>query len=316
MKNFLLNLFALLGILFGLFWLLDQAFTEVYKRGDYTKTQWLYKMKNQHFDFAIHGSSRGYTTIDVGDIEKELKLNGVNLAVDGSSITDQYLMLKLFLDHHNTINQLYLQVDPVATATEEIFASSIPKFFPYIKEPSVFEHYKDFGYKWYIYRYLPFYRYAEYNTIWGVHQVLNDYFNLLPKEYDKYGGRFYPVSHYKKSDEKRRFEFDLTSNYKYLNKIIGLCQANNIKLTLFTAPYSVVDVNDKYKNNVAAFRNMVNSKGVEYVNYAAIYNHKLNLFYDNSHLNKKGAKSFTVEIKESLIKPSWQRVGFAAARYK
>jgi hypothetical protein len=56
---------------------------------------------------------------------------------------------------------------------------------------------------------------------------------------------------------------------------------------------------------------MVNRKGVEYVNYAHIYNHEFELFYDNSHLNKRGAKSFTAEITESLIKPAYQDVGFA-----
>ncbi|RDC65403.1 hypothetical protein [Adhaeribacter pallidiroseus] len=309
MKKLFLNLFTLLVLLYGFFWILDEVFTRVYKKGEYTKTQWIYKMEGQQFDYAIHGSSRGYTTIDVGDINKATHLKGINLSVDGAYIADQYLTLKLFLEHGNKINHLYLQVDPVSSGTEKINSTTIPKFFPYIKEKEVFNHFKQFGYIWYVYRYVPFYRYAEYNTIWGIHQFLNDSFQLFPKEYDKYGGRFYPVSNYKRSYKKQQaYEFDLTNNYKYLNKVIALCKSKNVKLTLFTAPYSNVAVTEKYKQNVEAFKQMMSRKGVDYINYATIYNNELNMFYDEVHLNKKGVKTFTLEVKENLIEPSFKTV--------
>lgn len=316
MKKIFQDLFTLIVIVFSLFWLLDELFTRVYQNGNYTKTQWIYKIKKQRFDFAVHGSSRGYTTIDVGAIARETHLKGINLSIDGSSIPDQYLLLKIFLEHQNSIQQLYLQVDPVSASTEHIFASTIPKLFPYLKDPFVFDHYKQYGFIWYVYRYVPFYRYAEYNTIWGLHQFLNEFFHLFPKEYDLYGGRFYPVAQYKKPTQYRQFAFDLTSDYKYLNKIIALCQANNIKLVLFTAPYSHVAVDRAYRQNVAAFTKMINAKGITYINYAHAYNHAFNLFYDDVHLNQNGVKSFTAELQESLIKPSFEEAAATLARQK
>src|SRR5690554_4090222 len=110
MKKLFINILLFLIILFSIFWILDYAFTTVYKKGDYTKIQWLYNKKNQNYDYAIHGSSRAFTTIDVGKINSKTALKGINISVDGSTITDQYLMLKIFLGNNNNIKHLYLQV--------------------------------------------------------------------------------------------------------------------------------------------------------------------------------------------------------------
>lgn len=301
MKKLFINLFTIFAILYAIFWSLDLLFTKVYQAGDYTKIQWLYKMQHQHFDFALNGSSRAYTTVNIETIEKDTDLDGINISVDGSTITDQYLMLKIFLENNNTIDKLYLQVDPWSTNKEEISVFGIPKFFPYLKEDAVFEHFKQFGPKWYAYRYIPFLRYAEYNTIWGVHQFLNDLFDLFPQDFNENGGYFYPAEKYRGATELQDLRYELDGDYKFLGQIISLCRENDIELILFTAPVSNINITEGYHKNMEQFRVKMANQGVKYINYGHVYENEVDNFTDEIHLNPSGVLDFTQRIKESLI---------------
>ena len=296
MKKIFRNIFILCSILYAIFWVLDLGFTSVYKKGDYTKIQWLYNMNDQHYDYAVHGSSRAYTTINVKEIEKSIGLKGINLAVDGSTIPDQYLMVKIFLENNNTIDHLYLQIDPWATNIEEVSEFAIPKFFPYLKEERVFNHFKQFGAKWYAYKYIPFLRYAEYNTIWGVHQLLNEGFDLFPQDFDMYGCYFYTEENYRGEMALQKMAFDLDGDYKFLNQIINLCKENNVELTLFTSPVANIKLNEEYIENMSAFKNKMIADNINYFNYGDLFGNDTYFFTDEIHLNKYGVNDFTKTI--------------------
>jgi hypothetical protein len=294
MKRFFIQIFKLLIIIFIIFWILDIGFTYVFQKGNYTKIQWLAKIKDQQYDFAVHGNSRAYTTVDIEKIEALTGKKGINISVDGSSITDQYLMVKLFLNNNNTIRKLYLQIDPFSSNTEEVFDFAIPKFFPYIKDPIVFDHFKQFGLEWYAYRYVPFYRYAKYNTLWGFHELLNDGFNLLPQDFDKYGDYFYPDVNYKGTDKLRDLTFDSNGKYRFLYDIINLCKQNNVEVILFTAPVVDIKIDTDYKKNIKDFTTkMLEEKNVKYYNYGDIYGNDPKYFYNEIHITKAGAEDFT-----------------------
>ncbi|TDQ12000.1 hypothetical protein [Pedobacter metabolipauper] len=298
MKRLFQHLFILFLVSLFLFWLLDLGFTYVFQKGNYTKIQWLDKVKDQKFDYAIHGSSRAFTTIDIPQIGDSTGKKGINISVDGSSIPDQYLMLKLFLLKNNTVKKLYLQVDPFSSDMEEVFEFAVPKFFPYIKDDVVFDHFKQFGKEWYAYRYIPFYRYAKYNTLWGIHEVINDKFSVLPQDFDQFGDFFYPNVNYKAPEKLRHMTFDLKGKYKFLNLIIDLCKQYNIKLILFTAPVADIIIDNDYKNNAVAFGNLMKSKGVAYYNYGDLYGNDPKMFFNEIHLSKSGATDFTKQIME------------------
>lgn len=296
MKQFFKCLFILIAIAWALFWLLDEGFSYVFRNGYYTKIQWLYKMENQEFDYAVHGSSRAFTTVDIPKIDSARKLKGINISVDGSSIPDQFIMLKLFLENGNKIKRLYLQVDPFSSNTEDIFDFAIPKFFPYIKDDRVFNHFKQFGAEWYAYRYIPFYRYAKFNTLWGPHEVLIDKYRLLPTDFDKYGDYFYPEVGYKGPEKLRDFTWPLDGKYTWLNQIIDLCKSHNVKLILFTAPVADAIADAKYEQNIAAFTAKMKARGVDYYNYGNLYGHDPKFFYNEIHITKAGAEDFTEKM--------------------
>lgn len=296
MKKFFKRLLILLFLCLGLFWLFDLGFTYVFKKGYYTKIQWLYNKEAQEYDYAINGSSRAYTTLDLSKIEQRTGKKGINISVDGSSIPDQYLMLKIFIQNKNRIKKLYLQIDPFSSDTEEIFDFAIPKFFPYLKDEIVFDHFKQFGYEWYAYRYIPFYRYAKYNTLWGPHEVLIDHFKILPHDFDEYGDYFYPNIDYKAPKKLRHLTFDLNSRFKFLNEIITLCKQNHIQLILFTAPVADIIIDKEYHQNIISFTEMMKSKGVLYYNYGDLYGNNPENFYSEIHLSGNGALKFTEHV--------------------
>lgn len=304
MKNQLVNILVLVSLLYAIFWALDYCFTSTYKKASSSKIQWLYNIEDKEYDFAVHGSSRSYTGVDVGEIENGTGYKGINIAVDGSSITDHYLILKIFLGNNNKIKRLYLQVDPWSCGSEKPADFATPKFFPYLSEEVVFNHYKDFGFKWYAYRYIPFLRYAEYNSLWGVHQYINNAYNLSPENFDKDGGRMYKNNAFKDENENelREVKFDLSNDYVYLNNIISLCKKNNIDLILFTAPISNIIINEKYNRNTLAFEELMIKKGVSYENFGHIYGNKTKFFVDPVHLNPPGVKDFSIRIRNDLAR--------------
>ncbi|MES2826842.1 MAG: hypothetical protein V4687_01750 [Bacteroidota bacterium] len=296
MKKFFQHLTVLALICLLVFWLLDMGFTYVFQKGYYTKIQWLYGVKEKEYDFAIHGNSRAFTTVDIPMIEAKTGKKGINISVDGSSIPDQFLMLKLFLNNNNKVKKVYLQVDPFSSDTETLFDFAIPKFLPYIKEDIVFDHFKQFGNEWYAYRYIPFYRYAKYNTLWGPHEVLIDKFKILHTDFDKYGDFFYPDVSYKGPDSLRHMTFDLKGKYKFLNQIIDLCKEKNVQLVLFTAPVVDIILDDAYKANTLAFAELMKRKGVQYFNYGDLYGNDPKYFYNQIHITKQGAEDFTSKM--------------------
>jgi hypothetical protein len=314
----------LLLITFAVFFLLDEVFTAVFKNGTYNKSQWLNHIHDQQYDYIIHGSSRAYTTLNVGKLNKETGLKGLNISVDGSWIADQKLMLEMFLDKGNKMKKLYLQIDPWAVNKDSMSHFAIPKFFPYLKEDLVFNHYKDYGAQWYAYRYVPFYRYAEFNSTWGIHQVLVDMFNLMKPDFDEYGGHFYTETTYRgsikmgdpsvqnyffspiKLDKYGKPELDENgkskpAELKYLNKIIDICKKNNIELICFTAPVSNVNADEAYRKNIDELRKILESKEVKYYDFAPVYATQFDHFTDEIHLNPKGVAAFHEEFKKILI---------------
>ncbi|MBC8112071.1 MAG: hypothetical protein H7Y04_13515, partial [Verrucomicrobia bacterium] len=288
-------------ILFAVFWVLDVLFTEVFKSGDYNKVQWVNQIENQTFDYLVHGNSRVYTTMDVGKLNQETGLKGFNVSVDGSSIVDQALMLEMFLAKGNTFKKLFLQIDPWSLDNDSIVPFALPKFFPYLKQDLVFRHYSEFGFQWYAYRYIPFYRYAEFNSIWGPHQVANDLFKLLPKEYDQNGGHFYTDTTYRGKRDLEKMEYKVMGGkLKYFSRIVATCRKNNIELITFTSPIANACLDSAHAKSMQALQQTMAARNITYHNFSDIFNQKYEYFTDEIHLNQFGVAAYHPIVKNML----------------
>lgn len=302
MKEIIKNLFILISILFVLFYTLDTAFTEIYKKGNFYKTQWLNHMKCRDFDYAILGSSRSYTTIDVGDINQNTGCRGINISIDGSVTSTHDLVLKLFIQNNNQVEKLLLQVDPWHVNLEQPAKFSFPRFFPYYDNKLVYEHYKNFGIKFVFYKYIPFLRYAEYNTNWGLHQLLNSIYSIKEHPFDEYGTLIYPTLEYQDDKMPTEYVFNISKPTLYLDNIIETCHSEDIELICFTSPYASVLCTEKYYNSISTFTKYLEEKGVKYYNFGDLFNERFELFTDKTHLNRNGVKVFTPKITAILQK--------------
>ena len=86
---------------------------------------------------------------------------------------------------------------------------------------------------------------------------------------------------------------------KYLNKIVKLCQLENIKLFLVTSPN--LHTQRFYTKKYRDYFESIKFKGVTNVNLANMKLDSTN-FYDFVHMNKKGSIAFTSFLRDSILR--------------
>lgn len=86
---------------------------------------------------------------------------------------------------------------------------------------------------------------------------------------------------------------------KYLNRIVKMCQKENIKLYLVTTPN--LHSNRFYSKKYRDYFNSIKFKNVTNVNLANMKLDSTN-FYDFVHMNKKGSNAFTIFLRDSILR--------------
>lgn len=130
---------------------------------------------------------------------------------------------------------------------------------------------------------------------------ISELFNLIvspKKEFKTFG--FYAVSDVTPVDKLTPGEyledvpFEETIAYVYLNKIIDLCEENDIKLILSKAPFSSSSGNLHTYESIFALARSRNVDVIDFYDHLEEINLDLNSdFYDKSHVNYAGAKKIT-----------------------
>ena len=119
--------------------------------------------------------------------------------------------------------------------------------------------------------------------------------NLVVRDNQKGYSPLYGKMDFSKSKHSyEKIEID-SSKYAYLQKIIELCQGNDIPLVFMVSPwYCYGDNMEEYE---PAFR-LCKQKGVIIANYIndPIISRNFAMFQDNNHLNNEGAIAFTHRI--------------------
>jgi hypothetical protein len=253
------------------------------------------------YDYAFCGSSRSYNGINISMIDSISKKKGINLSLDGSEISTQSVLMNLFLQK-NSLKTIYLQIDYWNVNSELTNDIADARLLPYLDSEICFDHYKQFGFKWFLYRYVPFWKYAEFNYYWGPVIFFNSLFNVRKPEFDiKTGSLYYPNGKFLGKNVNQNIIFQKDASFKYLKEIIAMCDSKGIKLVLFTAPYSVVLDSKESKTSIDEFFIFCKKQKVTYYNFSGTFNKQFSLFYDDVHLNKNGADSFSIFFANSKL---------------
>jgi len=279
-------------ILLGIALALDYGFTKVFKTGKTVKVQWLDKVNNIHLDYAIIGSSRAWWNIDANRINSEKKLKGLNLSNNHFGLNEILLRLKRFYDNENSLDKLLLQIDYKSIFSESgEFSSTVYNYLPFIDDSLTYNHLSERNSEWKVYKYVPFWRYSEYNFQWGIEELLITKMNLRQTIFDK-AGNFFTDNYYHGASS-----FEIDSTKLILNtdliEIIDFCEKNEINLVCFTAPYYQLILHQKIETR---FNTIVDSLQLNHSNYGLIYNSDSTYFNDNTHLSLKGGDRFTDQL--------------------
>jgi len=97
------------------------------------------------------------------------------------------------------------------------------------------------------------------------------------------------------------------TNVRYFKKLLSLAEERNVKVLLFTPPYTDYYYNDprmssyvdRYQNEINSL--IVNSDFAHYLDFHDLYDDKnYNFFHDDDHLNLKGAIHFSPLLKNAF----------------
>ncbi len=272
------------------------------------KPNWILAKKNQHFDFAVLGSSRVINLVDIQKIEQKNKNEGINLGSSGTGLPESYLLLNQFLKNGNTIDTLFLEINPNGLNAEMSFSLPFHPYFyfQFMNQQEVAEVYKDCvpDIKYYLWRYIPMAKYFEYNNFFPLMSVLKNDKPELLNDFDKADGSELLKGNkfvgFVKLEEKQMVVNKIDK--KYLLKIIELAKQKSIPLIAYTAP-ELKEI-DKYEFGreqvYGEINHLFEGEKIPYHNFASAVSDTL-YFTDYLHLNEKGINSFSTIMADSLF---------------
>lgn len=274
---------------------LDWTFSLVFEHNSVprNKMQYACHVANQTYDVVFLGNSRVQNNIDVDYFEELTQTKALNLGLNGTYLLDSFLFLKV-LNQRNHIKEVYLQVDYRYNTTGSssiLLADSMP--FLRTNE-TIKDHFAGHLSDYSLLNYVPFYRYLVNAPKIGFREMLLNLRSSKPKQDFSNGYIALDGSYY---DDGFELPQHWNTSNADLDEIVRYCQTHDIKLTLFTAPYS------------PAIPHLSSAKTLEdrlpqLKNYAQIFNDNT-YFYNNNHLNREGARQFT-----KLLSQDWKNSQF------
>ena len=298
-------LFGTLAAILALY-LLDAWFEYRFRHDNLYKTQWIINKKNQQYDYVVLGASHSYVGFDIELANKLSGLKGINISLDGSLIGTQSVLADIFFNRNqNKTKYLFFSLDnPDGLNTELLADIADGRMMPYLDYPEVFNFYKPYGKKWYFDRYIPFWKYAEYNYYWGPHTFANTWLHFMKNDCDTVSGSRYDYGHqYDNSDSTLDivdYEQD-SAQYKYFKRVLNICKQHNIKPILFTMPLGRADTSATAKQNVIDFTRYCKNLGYDFIYLGDYLNYQFEYFCTKGHLNKKGAELTTEKLMKMMI---------------
>lgn len=312
---------AIFGLLlFVILSSLAHLFDHAAKKDLREKARWMIDKQNEAYDFAILGSSRSYMGVDIFTIEKLLGQKGINLSLEGATYPEEYLALKLFLSR-NRINHLILDLNLIDFDHSDLNTPfHAYHYLPDIANKDVFDTLNDnFGMRAYLWKYVPFFKNAEFNTklgylqfyIWAKMQRGNKVFKA---EFDEKGSRILPGGKLPNFEEESSDDWRRTASaswnplrQKYFLKILKLAKERGITVTLVAMPeYNPGKKRWQSHDEIIAFYEAIvrsNQLSILRFDQDGMFSDK-SFFLDKAHLNRKGALIFSEKLAVRLQKQS------------
>lgn len=277
------------------------------------KPSYIINCKNQHFDYAVGGSSRVHNNFNTTLFDSLTGLSGFNFGYSGSGLAQNYLTLYLFLKNGNTLKNYVQQLEPSALMKNAYTHPLFEYFFMhYLSKDEVVNQFYKINVPWnkyYLWRYIPSIKYLEFNNYCRLSNILSQkkigntelefrgYAKLDREHKDAFPDREYP-------DVNTEYEID-SLNIFYLQKIYSLCKEYKINYVFYTSPvyhdFYLSYKPNNLKNALENYTKYIKTNNVDYFDFCLDENYKdASLFLDETHLNAKGTDLFTTQLADSL----------------
>ncbi|WP_299226415.1 hypothetical protein [uncultured Psychroserpens sp.] len=245
------------------------------------------------FDYIILGASTGLTTLNTKTIDSVLGTEGLNLSMDDTGLSSQYLMLQHFLNQGKTTK--YCILAPSANAydhsTNDVSDNDY-RFLPFISETYVYDYYKAFSSKQSkvlkYSRWLPMLGVSYYNAELFYPSMITVIKNKKRNRFDDKGNYTYPNLKNSRVVINEPSNLNVSFKNKYVAKIKDLCASNNIELICYFSP-------------VASKSISVNTSLYSIINHSDLIKDE-QLFYDDIHVNSNGRQLCSLKFSEVFAK--------------
>ena len=311
MRKFASKIFFFILFVIIVLGLIDFGFSKFLKittiaQGEYEVWNDIYT-SNADCEIAIYGSSRAWVHIDPEILSDSLNKKAYNFGLDGHSFWLQYLRHKEY-QKHNKNPKIIIQSVDIFTLEKIEIPYNFNQFLPYMLFNKNIKYYTK-PYKYYseIDFYLPLVRYrGKYiELIKGLENVISGDYKVSFRQkgfkaVDKHwGGDFENAK-----SKKDYYKIDLDKNVISLfETFIQECKSEGIELILIYTPEHIdgqkymlnrQDVIDVYKDLAVKYELLF----IDYSDDNICLNK--DLFYNATHLNRKGAELLSKKIANDL----------------
>jgi hypothetical protein len=283
------------------------------------KAYWLKEKQHTNYDYLVLGSSRAESSFDCNYFDSITKMKGVNIAINGSGLLENELTLIDFLKTNKT-KTLYLEIDEFNLSPSNHFSYPFHYYlyFPYMYDDVLVDSLiksKVPKEKYYIWKYIPFVKYAAFNAKFKLEKIINK--ENVDSVFDKKGyqpfygqetsytfidwkGDFIDKRYWYLGDySKPSPEYEKTDSLSIqsIKNIISICNKHDIKLVFFIAPSFVGHFEKQLYNSLDKFvliKKIAQDNKIPLINFAYWkYNRDYKIYHDYTHINTEGAKKMT-----------------------
>lgn len=285
--------------------------------------------QNEQIDIVFTGSSRTYKGIDSAGLSSSLDKNVFNIAYEAANYFSTYYLLNELMKTQQP-QTLFLEVS-ISNFTRESTTQDM-HIYRLLTGENQEEFAKGISLDYLDFKYLDFTNYMDNFSnnrfITNVYQKLTKFDSIgdrITSYIDTlgttYGGNGFIYAYESMSEDEelllpksyyhngKLWNDELASEvqYEYFEKIIKLCETNNIEVILYSPPYPY-SVTAKNAEDFELFDNYINTIctnfNLQYLNFSKIKKDIMKLenpyYVDSNHLNGMGATTLQPIIKEII----------------
>lgn len=305
MKKFLIGTLLFFGILFLLAWTADLWITHQFKKLETSPFgNWndIYD-SNIQSDVLIIGSSRAYVQFNPRILDSALHINFYNLGMNGRAVESQVIKYHTYRRLHNAKPKLILfEIYQGTLDTSDGFDRI--QFVPYLKDPVLWNDIRKVDNFSWADCHIPCWRYGQYKKeVIDVIKGKSDFCNPKYKLYKGFCDFDRPWDGSKLAKIDTLHHSRIPSAIHELKQFLQECQQEDIRVVFVIAPYyigatkKIDDLDGMYK----LFYSITEPYQIPIMDYT---NDPLSCdtayFYNNSHLNRKGATLFSKKFAHDL----------------